>query len=84
MPKAIETPTTHRSAPAAAPIALPAKVAAAPPDDALARMLWSGSELDEVWERRDPTNKRRVRPHGRSRASRRPFEDMLGLESLPR
>lgn len=57
MPKAIETPTTHRSAPAAAPIALPAKVAAAPPDDALARMLWSGSELDEVWERRDPTNK---------------------------
>jgi hypothetical protein len=40
-----------------APIALPTKAAAAPPNDALARMLWSGSELDEAWAQRDPTNK---------------------------
>jgi hypothetical protein len=35
----------------------PAKPAAAPPDDALARMLWLASETDEGWRRRDPTNK---------------------------
>jgi hypothetical protein len=57
MPKAKTTSTTRRRAPAVAPIATPAKAAAAPPKDALARMLWSGSELDEMWKRRDPTNK---------------------------
>jgi len=57
MPKATRTHTTRRRAPSVAPIALPAKAAAAPPNDALVRMLWSGSELDEAWALRDPTNK---------------------------
>jgi hypothetical protein len=57
MPKATRTSTTRRPAPAAAPVAPAAKAVATLPDDALARMPWSGSELDEVWSRRDPTNK---------------------------
>ena len=57
MPKATRPSTTRRRAPNAATIAPPAKAAAAPPKDALVRMLWMASETDEVWQRRTPTNK---------------------------
>jgi hypothetical protein len=57
MAKATHTHTTPTPAPDVVPIAPPAKPAAAPPGDALTRMLWSGSEMDEVWNGRDPTNK---------------------------
>ena len=34
-----------------------AKVVAAPPNDALVRMLWMASETNEAWRLRSPTNK---------------------------
>jgi hypothetical protein len=57
MPKATRSSTTRRRAPAVESITSPTKAAAAPPNDALVRMLWSGSETDEAWKPRDPTNK---------------------------